>query len=126
MKQVALDTNIAIEFLNNNEVVINRINKFEVVFLPIIVCGELLFGAINSDRRRRNEKKYIGFIESCRVINTNDFIANKYAEIRLELKKKGKPIPENDIWIAALCIVYNIPLFSNDKHFKVINELMII
>ena len=38
--------------------------------------------------------------------------------VRKELKDKGTPIPENDIWIAATCMIYEIPLATNDKHFN--------
>jgi len=49
-----------------------------------------------------------------------------YGKTRLSLKKKGKPIPENDLWIAALCIEHKIPLFSNDAHFEDIDHLMLV
>jgi tRNA(fMet)-specific endonuclease VapC len=49
--------------------------------------------------------------------------ATSYAKTRLSLKKKGKPIPENDLWIASICIESNIPLISNDSHFEHIDSL---
>ena len=67
--------------------------------------------------------KYRGFISNCTILNINSAIAEKYASIRKGLKDKGTPIPENDIWIAATCIVYEIPLATNDKHFSNIEGL---
>lgn len=55
-------------------------------------------------------------------MNINYIVAEKYAEIRENLKRKGKPIPENDIWIAAICSANNISLITNDKHFKNIDK----
>ncbi|WP_162550200.1 PIN domain-containing protein [Hymenobacter nivis] len=50
-------------------------------------------------------------------------MADTYAEIRLQLKQAGRPIPENDIWIAALCVAYDVPLLSRDQHFEYVSGL---
>jgi len=118
MKQLILDTNICIELLNGNEQTIKKLSKYSVICVPIIVCGELLFGAKNSKRSKANEKKFKIFIDSCVVLNTNSLVAKEYASIRKYLKDNGTPIPENDIWIAAICKVNDIPLATKDKHFK--------
>jgi len=118
MKQLILDTNICIELLNGNEHTIKKLSKYSVICVPIIVCGELLFGAKNSKRSKSNEKKFKTFIDSCVVLNTNSLVAKEYATIRKYLKDNGTPIPENDIWIAAICKVNDIPLATKDKHFK--------
>ena len=94
--------------------------------MPVTVCGVLLFGATNSGNSKKNLTKYRGFILSCLILNINSAIAEQYALIRKILKDKGTPIPENDIWIAATCIVYEIPLASNDNHFKNIEGLKLI
>jgi tRNA(fMet)-specific endonuclease VapC len=126
VKRIALDTNTAIALLNNQEDVVRVINKFETICLPITVCGELIFGAKNSGLSTKNEKKYLQFIYSCELLEINMLVANAYAELRLQLKKKGKPIPENDIWIAATCIVNNTALYTLDKHFKHISDISMI
>ena len=120
MKQVTLDTNICIEILNGNESTIKKLKKYSVICLPIIVCGELLFGAKNSRRKKSNERNFESFIDSCVVLNTNSLVAKEYATIRKKLKDKGTPIPENDIWIAAICKVNDIVLVTRDKHFKML------
>ncbi len=123
MKRIIIDTNIAIEVLNGKEETIKKLEKYDVICLPIIVCGELLYGAKNSKKAEQNEKKFKGFIENCVILNTNSLIATEYAQIRKNLKDKGKPIPENDIWIAAICLMNDIPLATRDKHFKNIGKL---
>lgn len=126
MREIALDTNAAVDLLNGKSEVIQLIQSYEIICLPVIVCGELLFGAKNSGKRKKNEKKYQDFISSCIILDTNELIADAYAEIRLELKRKGKPIPENDIWISAICKVNNMALMTHDKHFVYIEKLKLI
>ena len=48
-----------------------------------------------------------------------------YAKTRMALKQKGRPIPENDIWIAASCLEHDITLITNDTHFKWIEGLTV-
>lgn len=122
MKRIALDTNIAVNFLNGDEGIISFIQQIKVIYLPITVCGELLYGAENSKKKQANLKKVKAFIKSCKILNTTTSIAETYAHIRLELKANGTPIPENDIWIAAICIDNNLPLASRDKHFSYIRN----
>ena len=126
MKRIALDTNIAVDILNGKDEIIEKLLKYDTFYLPITVCGELLFGALNSNKKRRNEKKFKAFIKTCKILNSNILISEEYASIRLELKKKGTPIPENDIWIAAICKVNKIPLITRDSHFKNISSIKLV
>jgi tRNA(fMet)-specific endonuclease VapC len=125
-KTLALDTNIAIDFLNGKSTIVHLISQYETIYLPITVCGELLFGAKNSGNAVKNIQKYRDFIDTCLVLETNLLVADEYASTRLALKAKGKPIPENDIWIASICIVNDIPLISHDKHFENVDKLQLI
>lgn len=97
-----------------------------MIYLPVTVSGELLFGAKNSQQRSTNLDEFRNFIKNCEVLDINYLIAEEYSDIRLKLKQKGKPIPENDIWIAAICIVNGLPLLTSDKHFLDIENLEVI
>ncbi|HMN90779.1 MAG TPA: type II toxin-antitoxin system VapC family toxin [Saprospiraceae bacterium] len=125
MKRVAIDTNIAIELLNNNSAVISHLQYYEILFLPVIVSGELLFGAKNSSNQSTNLAKFRAFINACEELAINNLVADAYANVRLSLKQKGKPIPENDIWIAAICMTNDLPLLTRDAHFKFIDSLKV-
>lgn len=125
-EKIALDTNVVIDIFNNKHDVITLLNNYQTIYLPVTVCGELLFGAKNSARSQENEQKCHDFISNCNLLNINELVAEVYATTRKVLKRKGKPIPENDIWIAATCIVNNIPLATFDSDFSYINELIII
>jgi len=126
-EKIALDTNIVIDIFNNKQTVTTLLlSHYQDIYLPVTVCGELLFGAKNSNKSMENEQKCHAFISSCNLLNINELIAEEYAKTRSELKKKGRPIPENDIWIAATCIVNNIPLATFDSDFNHINNLIVI
>ncbi len=84
---VALDTNIVIDILNNKTVTIELLKDYRKVYLPITVCGELLFGAKNSARHQDNEQRFRQFIKSCFILNINELVAETYAETRKILKR---------------------------------------
>lgn len=125
-EKIALDTNIVIDIFNNKQNVIALLNSFQRIYLPVTVCGELLFGAKNSAKSQENQQKCQQFISHCDLLNIHELIAEEYAKTRKRLKDKGKPIPENDIWIAATCIVNNIPLATLDSDFNHIDDLILI
>jgi tRNA(fMet)-specific endonuclease VapC len=126
VNHVALDTNTVIAFLNGDKEVSKTLSSFERLYLPATVCGELLLGASNSASAEKNVARYKELIDNCELLSIDRLAAEQYAAVRLDLKKKGKPIPENDIWIAATCIANNIPLFTFDKHFQHIKELKVL
>lgn len=125
LSKIALDTNIAIEVLNSNESTIQILRQFDSIYLPITVCGELLFGAKNSGRAHFNVPRFESFISDCHVLDTVEPVAKEYSDIKKHLKEIGLPIPENDIWIASICKIYNLYLFTRDAHFSYIPELKI-
>jgi len=121
--KIALDTDIAIKFLNGDKSIENILMKYSEICLPVIVAGELIFGALNSSHPEQNLIRHKKLIQKSRILEIKEITANTYAKTRLSLKRKGKPIPENDVWIAAICIENKIPLLSNDRHFEEIDSL---
>ncbi|MCF2505757.1 type II toxin-antitoxin system VapC family toxin [Dyadobacter sp. CY107] len=118
LSSVAIDTNVAIEALNGNPLTIRMLERFDLIYLPITVCGELLYGAKNSSRVHYNLPRYESFISDCEVLDTQESVAKEYSSIKKHLRDVGCSIPENDIWIAAICTFYDIPLFTRDGHFE--------
>ena len=94
--------------------------------MPVIVLGELLYGAINSIRPQENEQVINKFLDISTLVFIDKSIAVQYSKARLALKKIGHPIPENDLWIAATCLEHKLPLLSSDKHFDYVHGLKII
>ncbi len=123
---IALDTTVAIKVLNDTDGIGEWIKQFDEILLPIHVVGELRFGAANSQRPAENIARIDALTASSRVLNTTLMTAAVYAEIRLELNKAGTPIPENDLWIAALCAENSVSLATNDSHFQKVSRITIL
>lgn len=116
--RIALDTNHAIAVMNGVAAVEQQVAGYSVVYLPAVVLGELRYGALNSARSEDNLKRVDFLASRCQVLAVTDVTATRYAEIRVALKRAGRPIPENDLWIAATCIEHSLPLATYDSHFQ--------
>ncbi len=123
--EIALDTSVAIRFLNGDTAVTERVMSIPEVVLPVIVVGELLFGAENSAQALKNLPQYLEFISACIVVPLGTETARNYARTRLALKRKGRPIPMNDVWIAAQCLEYGWVLVTDDRDFDYVDGLLL-
>ncbi|MDO8631668.1 MAG: type II toxin-antitoxin system VapC family toxin [Phycisphaerales bacterium] len=119
---VALDTSVAIAVLAGQAGTLLAQSPEEIL-LPVPVIGELRYGALNSRRSAENLVEVERLVSRSRVLDITVATAVVYARLRLRLKEKGKPIPENDLWIAAICVEHQVPLVTLDGHFDVIEEL---
>ncbi len=113
-----LDTNAVSAFADANAAVLRRLrNPSVAVHLPVIVLGEYRYG-LKSSRHRAAREKWLDAMEmSCAVLDITSETSRVYAQIHHELRLAGQPIPENDLWIAALARQYQLPVLSNDAHF---------
>lgn len=118
-----LDTNIVIGLFANDKPVVSHLRKSKTIFVPSIVIGELYYGAYNSHMVRDNIVRLNGFVESVNVLSCDEETGQYYGMIKKELKDKGRPIPENDIWISSLALQHKLVLVSRDRHFSFIDEL---
>jgi tRNA(fMet)-specific endonuclease VapC len=123
--EIALDTSVAIRYLNGDRAIFARLTALPTVVLPVVVVGELLFGAENSNRVLQNLDRYLEFIDACTIVPMGKGVATFYSRTRLELKRKGRPIPMNDIWIAAQCLENGWKLATDDTDFSYIENLEI-
>ncbi|MCC7391571.1 type II toxin-antitoxin system VapC family toxin [Candidatus Sumerlaeota bacterium] len=121
-----LDTSAAIAFLNNETSAVRAFAELRSPFLSPTIYGELLFGARNSSRFHHNRLAISHLVANCEMLLVDNLVAEEYAAIRFELKEKGKPIPENDIWIAATARHHGIPLLTLDAHFQQVDRLGLI
>lgn len=121
---VALDTSVAVRFLNGDQSVVSHVLSLPMVILPTVVIGELLFGAENSRRSLQNISRYLEFIKTCQSVPLGQETAVIYAKTRLALKRKGRPIPMNDVWIAAQCLEHNWCLITDDSDFSYVDGLI--
>ncbi len=85
--------------------------------IPVMVLGEYRFGLRLSKYRQILEAKLEELLKDVQILPVEEQTTGMYADIRSELKAAGTPIPENDLWIAALVREYDLPLLSKDRHF---------
>jgi tRNA(fMet)-specific endonuclease VapC len=98
-----LDTNIYIALLDDPDSLSQHVEGANI-FLPCIVAGELIFGAKKSGKVEYNLSRYQKFIADISILDCDKETGIIYGEIKSRLEKKGRPIPENDIWIAAIAL----------------------
>ncbi len=111
-----LDTNVIIRYIKD-EGNLDDIFEEEKLFFSSVTLGELLFGAECSKRKEENAIVYSNFCSELDEIKPDSMVAPFYAKIKAQLKADGHPIPENDIWIAACAMAYNLTVVTADKHF---------
>lgn len=119
-----LDTNIVIALFANEAVVQQKLSAATEVFIPSIVLGELYYGAYKSARAASNITRVNEFAASNPVLVCDTETAQHYGQIKEKLRAKGHPIPENDIWIAAVAVQQQLTLISRDGHFDSVDGLL--
>ena len=128
VSKLVLDTNAYSNVLEGERAFTRLIENSNQIYIPIIVVAELLFGFRNGNRYQQNLASFNKFISESdvSVLQTTYQTAEIFADIRLFLKQHGRPIPSNDIWIAAQTIESGSQLLTFDKHFEIIPGLRII
>jgi tRNA(fMet)-specific endonuclease VapC len=121
--KLLLDTNIITALFKDDPVVHERLRQRPMVLVSAVVLGELYYGAQRSDRLARNLRQINRFLTQAAVLHSDAATAYEYGMIRNELRLKGRPIPENDLWIAAAARQHNLMLVSRDRHFAEVENL---
>jgi tRNA(fMet)-specific endonuclease VapC len=120
-----LDTSVAIRVLNQKVDLGTRRGSGLEVFICPTVIGELAFGAEKSSNTEANRVRIDGLIELCPVVPQDIETAYRYGAVKAALQRKGKPIPENDLWIAACALRYGLILAARDSHFGYVDGLQV-
>lgn len=118
-----LDTNAIIALQRENEALKKLLSTATSVFVPVVAVGELYYGAYKSQRVEENRQHVTAFIADRVILHIDADTANVYGQVKQELRTKGRPIPENDIWIAALAVQYDLTLITDDTHFREVDNL---
>ena len=118
-----LDTNALSAYLDRVPDAVEIVSEARELAIPVIVAGEFAFGIAQSRHREMYERSLQRMLDRCTVLNIDVETARHYAAIRLELKSGGKPIPANDVWIAALSRQHANPVMSRDSHFDFVAGL---
>ncbi len=123
--KIVIDSNRYTDLCHGIPEVIEIIERASLVFVPLIVIAEQRAGFAHGSQQEKNERVLTKFLNKDEVSilypdeQTTHFYANLYAYLR----KKGKPIPTNDLWIAALVVQYNLTLYDRDSDFDNLPQL---
>lgn len=123
---VAVDSNAYVALCNGDVDAASLIGSFQIVFLPVVVLGELLYGAGASARSAENRRRVAEFGAKCSLLEVTAATAELYSDLRLQLRAAGRPIPDNDLWIAATCLEAGLPLITRDSHFAQLPALQVL
>lgn len=124
-RQHLLDTNVLIAALEEDSEVLAAMEATgtESLLVPATVLGELHYGARKSARIEENLRRLEAFAESSNVLSCDATTARIYGATRDALRRKGRPIPENDVWIAVGALQHDLILVSRDSHFEHVEGL---
>jgi tRNA(fMet)-specific endonuclease VapC len=122
---VALDTNRLTDLFQGDTELAERLGICEEVWIPLIVLGEIRAGFYGGTQRQRNETAMQRLLNKATVgilLPTRE-TAEQYARLFVQLKRAGTPVPDNDLWIAALALEHDLLLITRDQHFERIPQL---
>lgn len=122
-----IDTNAYTALLTGDERVARVLNDSDAVFLSSIVLGELYDGFLGGSRNEENLRILARFREKPKtaLVPVTATTSQWFAHLKQLLRRKGMPIPINDVWIAASCMEHGAALISYDTHFTAIEGLLI-
>src|SRR6266446_4128141 len=109
-----LDTNALSAFADGSPLIGEIMRTAGIPAVPVIVLGEYGYGIAQSTRKHAYQAWLDRYLPGFRLLEITRETASEYAAIRSELRRLGKPIPSNDVWIAALCRQHDLPLLSRD------------
>lgn len=121
-----LDTNAVSALLGGDPALAERLAVADRHHLPVIVIGEYRYGLMRSRHRRSLSLLLDSLVRESIVLRIDETTAQTYAEVRDELRTGGRPIPENDVWVAALARQHDEPVVSRDRHFEAVQGLRIV
>ncbi len=124
--KIALDTTAYVAFKQNTSALVGYIVRAERVLISPVVLAELMFGFRGGSRFQKNMDDLNAFLEhpAVELVQIGEVTADRYSRIAMDLKRRGNPIPTNDIWIAAQAIEHGAELVTLDSHFEKIRGLV--
>ena len=126
MKRILIDTNVYAAFKRGDAEAIAVLRRAPEIALCPTVFGELLAGFACGSQVARNRRELDEFVRTPRVrqLSIDAETAEHYAAIFAVLRRKGRPVPTNDLWIAAVAMQHGYAVFSLDDHFSAMENLI--
>ena len=128
ISSLIVDTNAVTSLLQGKPDAVALFKEVDRLYFPFIVIAEMYSGfrlGTKEKSNRENLSQLFGNSDS-EILYPDEITLDQYADIYVSLRKKGKPIPTNDIWIAALALQYHSPLFTFDSHFHHIVQIKVV
>jgi tRNA(fMet)-specific endonuclease VapC len=123
---ILLDSSVVIDHLRGKLDIAAQLSPNELLFLSLTALGELYKGVLKSGNPAKNRAQLETFLRTVAVLHPDMATAMHYAQIAAALERKGTPIPENDIWIAAVALECTMPLAARDAHFEKVDGLTLL
>jgi len=123
---ILLDSNIVIAHFRQDDSVTQQLLATLAIYLPVTALGELYHGAYKSANPPSKLAQLQLFLPWVTLLPITEQTAQHYGTICAALAQAGTPIPDNDIWIAALAMEHNLPLATRDAHFKYVQKLALV
>lgn len=126
MKRILLDTNAYVAFKRGDPAALEVVRMADRIGVSAVVLGELLAGFVGGSQEERNRLELAELLRSPRVDfmpvgrETGDYYAVSFQSLR----RRGKPIPTNDLWIAATALERGYAVFTYDEHFRHVEGLV--
>jgi tRNA(fMet)-specific endonuclease VapC len=126
MRDVLLDTNVLADFFAGDPETVEAFQRTRALAINSVVLGELLGGFALGTRAGANRRLLARFLSTPRVklLAVGPETAEHYADVYAQLRRKGRPIPSNDMWVAASAREHGLALFTRDVHFQEIEGLL--
>ena len=118
-----LDTNAVIARRAGDELLEALFTRDDHLLVSVVTAGELIFGALRSGRVEANLAALSAYIQPENVLVCDLATARHYGEVKRQLRSIGRPVPDNDTWIAATAIQHDLVLVTRDAHFDHIEGL---
>jgi tRNA(fMet)-specific endonuclease VapC len=122
-RSAILDTNAMSALFEGNPRLAELLEGIHQLCLPVIAISEYRYGILRSRLPRQLEPLLETLIAESRVLSIDASTTESYAAVRVQLRDAGHPIPENDVWIAALAMQHGLPVVSLDSHFDAVRDL---
>jgi tRNA(fMet)-specific endonuclease VapC len=124
--RILLDTNRLTDVFRGDAALIRIVESARVVWLPFIALAEIKAGFLAGKRAAANEVLLLAFLQlpHVDVVYADHETTEVYARLFLQLRRAGRPIPTNDLWIASLAVQHQLVLVSRDEHFGKLPQIL--
>lgn len=123
--RILLDTNAYSALRRGHPAVADRVRRARWLLLSVVVIGELHYGFRHGSRPEENLRDLEAFLDHpyVQTLPVTLTTADRFGRLAADLRRKGRPVPTNDLWIAAQALETGAELMTFDRHFQAIEGL---